>query len=197
MNYNEFRDLCHLTSTACGWWPETDARRLKIPTTLALIHTEIAEAHAFWETGRPDDHLPHHSGLAVELADIVIRTGDNAGAEGVDLDRAVESVRAEFGQSKINGTYWMNPEDNGRRYLTGANAFLVLHNFAASATEAFRRGEEWGYAKALGRIMCLCEIIAEQWRYDLYTIAREKVAYNKTRADHKAEARAGQGGKIV
>lgn len=198
MLYNDFRDRCHSTSKACGWWPQDEPRRLKIPTTIALIHTEITEAHSFWEVEGPDDHLRHHDGLAVELADIVIRTADNAGAMKVDLSSAVGLVLHEFGTSRLTGDYlWENPICGRYVDLSGAFVFLLLHTFAADATEAFRRGEEVAYAKALGRIMVLCEAIAYQKGYDLYDVAREKIEYNRNRADHKPEARAKNGGKII
>lgn len=197
MTYNEFRDLCHSTSTACGWWPETDTRRLKIPTTIALIHTEITEAWTFFEHGGADDHLPHHDGLAVELGDIVIRTADNAGAEKVDLDGAVLLAIPEFMQSERSGVYWLSPRNNHRIYLGGRDGFLALHTFAADATEAFRRGKVDDYALSLGRLMVACEVIALLHSYGLYEVAREKVAYNKVREDHKAEVRANEGGKII
>lgn len=195
--YNDFRDLCHSVSKSCGWWPETDERRLKIPTTLALIHTEIREAHAFHHSGEPDDHLPSLPGLVVELADIAIRTGDNAGAVGVDLESAVRDVRGEFQLFPWSSNYWTDPHRGYAFRLYDDRAYLALHSIVADATEAFRRGRDEEYAKCLGRLIVFCEELAHQHGFDLFEVAAQKIAYNQTRADHKPEVRAAAGGKIV
>lgn len=207
-NFNEFRDLCHKTSHDCGWWEnaeryftsnhreeQPDWDRLNIPTKIALIHTEIREAHDFYLSGENDDHLQHLPGAAVELGDTTIRVGDTAGYLDIDMDGAISEVRGEF----LHGRYreeicWRNP--NGPGWLqTGPASIMQLHNFAADATEAFRRGKTDEFARSLARIVVLCDLICERNEWDLLEVSREKVEYNRTRADHKAEARAAEGGK--
>lgn len=211
INFNEFRDLCHSTSHACGWWknaerynvfalthtyPEPD--RLNIPTKIALVHTEIREAHDYYLSGENDDHLPHLPGAAVELGDVTIRVADTAGYLQIDMDAAIEAVRGEFYWNDAAGCIeW---EKSGAGLFVefhGEDAFLGLHNFAAVATEAFRRGKMDEFARSLARIVVLCDLICERNGWGLIPISREKVAYNATRADHKAEARAAAGGKVI
>lgn len=57
---------------------------LYVPTKLALIMSEAAEALEWHRQGKPEE-LPH------ELADIVIRTMDLAESLGIDLQSAIES----------------------------------------------------------------------------------------------------------
>lgn len=211
-NFNKFRDLCHSTSVTCGWWKDAeryavpdldgahdpvDDDRLNIPTKIALIHTEIREAHDFYLSGEYDDHLPHLLGAPVELGDTVIRVGDTAGYLSIDMDAAIAEMSGEFRthaefiefRMQANPKYW--------RTLTGGRAILELHNFAADATEAFRRGKTEEFARCLARIVLLCDLICERNDWDLIAISREKVAYNRTRADHKLQAREADGGKII
>lgn len=205
-NFNEFRDLCHKTSHACGWWKnaerytpagkvvigQCDPDRLNIPTKIALVHTEIREAHDFYLSGENDDHLPHLPGAAVELGDTVIRVGDTAGYLSIDMDTAISAVAGEFGGKNL--IFWKTGSS-----LSGADAIMQLHNFAADATEAFRRGKTDEFARSLARIVVLCDLISERNGWDLIAISREKIAYNAVRADHKAEARAATDGtgKII
>jgi NTP pyrophosphatase (non-canonical NTP hydrolase) len=57
---------------------------LYIPTKLALIMSECAEALEWHRQGKSEE-LPH------ELADIVIRTMDLAESLGIDLNAAIEA----------------------------------------------------------------------------------------------------------
>lgn len=209
-NFNEFRDLCHSTSHACGWWSkaerynspvhtEVDRDRLNIPTKIALIHTEIREAHDFYLSGENDDHFPHLPGAPVELGDTVIRVGDTAGYLAIDMDAAIAEVSGEFQLSSFSSAIlWSKEGDKElRTALHGFSSFLFLHNFAADATEAFRRSKHEEFARSLARIIVLCDLICERNNWQLLSIAREKVAYNAIRADHKSEARSAAGGKII
>ena len=97
---NEIRDAVHALAKAKGWY-ETP-RDLDPAIKLVLIHSEVSEAleevrkvnygYALWETyyglnGKPE-------GLPAELADIIIRTLDLAGALGIDIEAAVELKHA-------------------------------------------------------------------------------------------------------
>jgi len=61
---------------------------------LMLIVTEVAEAMEGERKNLMDDHLPHRKMAEVELADVLIRLFDYAGAYGFDLDGAVAEKRA-------------------------------------------------------------------------------------------------------
>lgn len=211
-NFNEFRDLCHSTSVACGWWDKAERKmtavernviadidpdRLTIPTKLALVHTEIREAHDFYLSGENDDHLPHLPGAPVELGDTIIRVGDTAGYLQIDMDRWIAEVSGEFRIRLVNIIIWQHPDETESYPLIGANAVLQLHNFTADATEAFRRGKTDEFNRSLARIVVLCDLICQRNHWDLIAISREKSHYNSIREDHKRQVREAEGGKII
>ncbi|MEZ5651833.1 MAG: hypothetical protein R3E87_14950 [Burkholderiaceae bacterium] len=89
------QDLIYTENVRIGWWerdgkntspgdPMRDPYRV-VPEKIALIHSEVSEALEGYRTSAMDKHLPHHSSIAVGLADAVIRILDLAGAMNVDL----------------------------------------------------------------------------------------------------------------
>ena len=59
-------------------------------TALALIHCEVSEAVEGLRHGNPpSEHIPEFSAVEEELADVVIRCMDLAGAKGYRLAEAV------------------------------------------------------------------------------------------------------------
>lgn len=60
---------------------------------LMLMVSEIAEAQTGVRKSLMDDHLPHRSAEEVELADLLIRVFDYAGAFGLDLQGAYAEKR--------------------------------------------------------------------------------------------------------
>lgn len=86
---------CHKANQT--WWrhPKT-GRRLQRNKgeLLMLIVSEIAEAMEGERKELMDDKLPHRKMAEVELADVLIRVFDYAGAYGYDLDGAVAEKRA-------------------------------------------------------------------------------------------------------
>jgi hypothetical protein len=92
-------DLCreaHATAVDKGWYH----RERGIPELIALIHSELSEALEAYRDGECCDvgcacggintETEKPEGIAVELADAVIRIADLCGAYGFDLDRAVQ-----------------------------------------------------------------------------------------------------------
>lgn len=61
---------------------------------LCLMHSELSECMEGERKDLMDDHLPHRRMAEVELADLLIRVFDYAGAFGYDLDGAVAEKRA-------------------------------------------------------------------------------------------------------
>lgn len=76
----------HETSKEKGWWYE-DRNDGEL---IALIHSELSEAlEALRKGNQPDNHLPQHNGVVVELADAVIRIMDMAEARQWPLAQAI------------------------------------------------------------------------------------------------------------
>ena len=92
---NNLAAECHAANQ--HWWhdPETGepVQRNK-SELLMLMVSELSECQEGERKNLMDDHLPHRKSAEVELADLLIRVFDYAGAFGYDLDGAVREKRA-------------------------------------------------------------------------------------------------------
>ena len=87
---NELCRFYHEASSRAGWWTGYDRTNPKdLAVKIALIHSEVSECLEGLRKDKMDDHLPHRKSGEVELADVLIRVFDLAGALGYDLDGAV------------------------------------------------------------------------------------------------------------
>lgn len=95
---DELTNTCHGAAFAAGWWNNKvvgDLRailrnpqdamqkfiaRMVFSNKLALIHSEASESLEGDRKSLPDDKLPQYPMAIVELADVLIRTCDTAGA---------------------------------------------------------------------------------------------------------------------
>ncbi len=92
---NRLARECHAANH--HWWhdPVTGERLNRNKgELLMLMVSEISEAMEGERKGLMDDKLPHRKMAEVELADVLIRLFDYAGAFGYDLDGAVAEKRA-------------------------------------------------------------------------------------------------------
>lgn len=85
---NTLADWIHIRNIKAGWWGD-GADKYVIGTKIALIHSEVSEAMEGHRKGLMDDKLPHRRMVEVELADVLIRVFDLAGALNCDLTGAV------------------------------------------------------------------------------------------------------------
>lgn len=102
------QEACHSASVAAHWWTDmatgndlreecrsgTRLGKALVAEKLALIHSEASEAMEGHRKGLMDDKLPDRPAVEVELADLVIRVCDLAGALGLDLGGALAAKMA-------------------------------------------------------------------------------------------------------
>lgn len=94
LTINELQHVCHSRSHNAGWWDDYIAmpqqyRKYFLASRYALIQSEGNEAFEGLRKNKMDDHLPHRKSEEVELADLVIRIMDYAGAMQFDLGAAI------------------------------------------------------------------------------------------------------------
>lgn len=74
----------HQRSVRAGWWHDLysgEPKKRSVGELFMLMVTEIAEAYLAWaDDNAPDDKLPQHPGVGVELGDLAIRFADFCGA---------------------------------------------------------------------------------------------------------------------
>jgi NTP pyrophosphatase (non-canonical NTP hydrolase) len=93
-SFNLLAQECHDSAVEAGWWQDLDTgeslfgKRNK-GEMLMLMVTELAEAYEGVRKDAMDDHLPHRKMEEVELADVIIRLADYAGAHQLDVGGAI------------------------------------------------------------------------------------------------------------
>lgn len=114
------RDLCHGLAVRSGWWTNLETGEPVDPDAtfaekIALIHSEASEALEGHRKALKDSHLPHRSSEEVELADLLIRVFDLAGAKRMDLAGAVIEKLA-YNQQRVDHKLENRRADHGKRY---------------------------------------------------------------------------------
>jgi hypothetical protein len=182
----DFCVQCHMASWNAGWWTD-------LKTSLPLVRnrgemlmlkvSELCEAAEGMDYGLFDDKLPHRRMLEVELADFLIRFGDYTAGFGLDIQRAVaESEAVEIFNAVVH------PKGE-----TPVLFRLIRH--VSDAMEGNRKSNTQHETTALARSWRLAAWYNDMMGMDVFSAAKEKMAFNANRADHKIENRMKAGGK--
>lgn len=78
----------HENAKEHGWWDTEKS----FPEVIALIHSEVSESLEEYRDGKENLYFDENGkpeGVAVELADAVIRIMDYCGKEGIDLEEII------------------------------------------------------------------------------------------------------------
>lgn len=170
MDYNKLATEIYEQNKAVGWWDNPDRCLYEC---LQLVSTEVAEATEAERKDLYDDHLPDRKGGEVELADALIRVLDLGGRMGWTYETGAQPRPDYSGQAPAR----LHLHINEGVVLLAQN---LNHELAARV-----------YSALVDRVVWVAGILG----YDIEGATVEKLAYNKTRADHKRENRAKDGGK--
>jgi NTP pyrophosphatase (non-canonical NTP hydrolase) len=117
------QEACYGGSVRGGWHndihtgqPNTAQQNEALfPLRIALIHSECSEALEGHRKNLQDDKLPHRKMAEVELADVVIRVFDLAGAMGYDLGPAI-AEKLDYNTRRKDHTREHRTSENGKKY---------------------------------------------------------------------------------
>ena len=164
MTINERARRTREINAANGWNPVTkqdwENDKHRVPSILALIHSEIDEAHEQFMA----DNLEE---LAEEFADVEIRVLDCGGGLVGDFEACVQFAW-ELGT--------LIPDDTNL-------AFMVSHHFVTRALEHYRNEEPGLFIGELAKLYVFNRLLAiHTFQLDMERAVEAKLEKNRTRS---------------
>lgn len=115
-NLNDYAAECHRANAK--WWHDLETGEPIVrakPELIALMHSELSELLEAERKNLMDSHLPHRRASEVELADLLIRAFDYAGAFGLDLDGAFWE-KMEYNAKRSDHSHEARRGEHGKKF---------------------------------------------------------------------------------
>lgn len=115
---NTLAAVVHRLNNHAGWWHDIETGEpleRNVGELLCLMHSELSEAMEADRKDLMDDKLPHRKGLEVELADLMIRVLDVAGASGMDIGGAIVE-KLEYNLKRADHKPENRIKEGGKKY---------------------------------------------------------------------------------
>ena len=179
MDLNKFAQEIYAQNKQVGWWDDPNRCPFEC---LQLCSTEVAEATEGYRRSLKDDHLPHRDMEEVELADTLIRVLDFGAHHNLKHDVKIQhEPLLDIENLSIAG------------YHLAINRAITLLSVNFEGNDLNIDFSDECYSLTINTIL----EVAGRRGFDILTAAKEKHAYNKTRADHKRENRIKEFGKKI
>ena len=173
--FNKVQPLIYQQNCDLGWHddPQRDCWQFA-----DLMHSEVSEGVEGLRKNLMDDHLPSYPMVACELADTIIRILDYMALCGETTHRTLPI------------------DDSNFQPMHKALCFVhVAISQAAMYATPNKEGDMQLWLPDLHIALHLCYYAARREDYPIEEVVEAKIAYNKTRKDHKKDERAKPGGK--
>ena len=192
MNWNEFAQEVHQNAVEHGWWDKP----ITFGDIVSLCHSEISEALEEFRAGRPMVYFVETNGfvvtamderqgeklegIAVELADCVLRILDWMGKEGISPEEAMDRARA-------TQEIWAQLGDDFPEHLCKGGMGDLSAELHLYLSMAYRNWLNGTGTSPISTRMALVILRIQEWAeeasVDLDQVLQEKFSYNKTRPD--------------
>jgi len=118
LSLNELVKEVHANNVMAGWWTDLETGERKernVGELLMLIVSEVSESMEGYRKNLMDDKLPHRTMFETELADVIIRVFDLAGAHNLNLGGTIYE-KLEYNRQRPDHKIENRKLENGKKF---------------------------------------------------------------------------------